>query len=61
MDWFRTLARDLIAGLLILGFLDAVIEIDPLMGRIIASIFFLADYISYLIWGINLINWILDK
>lgn len=56
MNWFGILVSDLIAGLLIWGFLEALIEINPLFGRILAFIFFIADYIIYLARGYNFIT-----
>lgn len=58
MDWFRTLMRDLISGLLIWGFLEALVEIDPLWGRSLAVLFTATDYIIYLAKGYNFVNWI---
>ena len=61
MDWFKTLVRDLIAGLVVWGFLEAIIEINPVLGKIIALIFTITDYLIYLQKGVNLVNWILGE
>ena len=61
MDWFRTGVRDLIAGILTGAFLEAILEIDPFWGKLIATILAVGDYIAYLATGINVVNWIMDK
>ena len=61
MDWFKTLVRDLIAGLVVWGFLESIIEINPVLGKIIALIFTITDYLIYLQKGVNLVNWILGE
>ena len=61
MDRFRTFVADLIAGLLTWGFLEALIEIDPLWGRGMATLFIITDYIVYLVKGYNFITWLLEQ
>jgi len=61
MDWFRTFARDLIAGLVTWGFLEAILEINPVWGRSIATLLTVTDYIIYLAKGYNFVNWLLGE
>lgn len=59
-NWFTILVGDLIAGLITWGFLEALIEIDPIWGRSIAILFTITDYAIYLWKGYNLIKPIIE-
>ena len=54
-NWFTVLTGDLISGLIIWGFLEAIFQINPAFGKIMAVMFTAVDYISYLSKGSNLV------
>lgn len=61
MDWFRTMARDLIAGLITTGFLETLTKINYKFSLFLGLMFGTVDYIIYLWKGWNLVNWFIDS
>ncbi len=61
MDWFRTITRDLIAGLITTGFLEALTEMNYKWSLFLGLIFWVGDFVLYLFKGWNIINWIIDS
>ena len=60
VNWFTVFVGDLLAGLITWGFLDAIIQINPLFGRLLAFLFTFCDYAIYLWKGYNLVLWIME-
>jgi hypothetical protein len=56
MNWFKVLIGDLLGGILIEGFLESLIGINPIIGGIIAFILFFTDSIIYFYRGENIIT-----
>ena len=60
VNWFTIFVGDLIAGLVTWGFLEALIQINPILGRSLAILFTIGDYAVYLWKGYNLIMPIIE-
>lgn len=59
-NWFTILAVDLVAGILAWGLLEAVTEINPKIGMLIAAMFTIIDYITWIVKGYNIASWIVE-